>query len=60
MKRFFLWLERFVQNSARAKSAQNRFAQISELSQKSDAELELLSIRRDEIARYVFRDAGYA
>jgi uncharacterized protein YjiS (DUF1127 family) len=56
-KRFTAALERGINAQARV---QSRRDQIEALEAKSDAELDRMGIRRDQIAYHVFKDLFYA
>ncbi len=56
LRSFFEGLSKSIDLAA---SSRHRVDQMERLSAKSDAELAELGIRRDEIARYVFRDILY-
>lgn len=48
-----------VENSGMARAAEARGAQIAALNAKTDSELSVMHLRRDEIPAYVFRDLMY-
>ncbi|SLN22755.1 hypothetical protein PSA7680_00916 [Pseudoruegeria aquimaris] len=51
--------KRFVAALFRAAESRSRVAELERLNAKSDAELAEMGLRREDIARYVFRDALY-
>jgi hypothetical protein len=48
-----------IENSSMARAAEVRGAQIDALNAKTDTELAVMGLRRDEIPAYVFRDLMY-